>query len=59
MTFEEAKEELGLFINRKGQLDHTDPYIFWHGPGHAIILDGGFDEDTLMAIAVYMKEYKA
>lgn len=61
MTFEEAKSNLSTWINKKdGGLYSGGAYVSWHpkSDGDVIVLDGSFDPETLLAIAVYMMEYK-
>jgi hypothetical protein len=58
MTFDEAKEELKDWIQpRTGGLYNLGRYIHWNPKSDYSLatLDGDFDADTLMAIAVYMK----
>jgi hypothetical protein len=56
MTFEEAKKELASWINRKGELDSTNPYV--NSYEGSVTLDGEFDPETLIAIGVYLLEDK-
>jgi hypothetical protein len=56
MTFEEAKKELASWISRSGELENTNPYV--HSFEGGVTLDGEFDPETLIAIGVYLLEYK-
>lgn len=60
MTFEEAKAILGDWIDEKGRIDSTGQYVWWDptdGDGYISLDDPYFSAETLMAIAVYVKEY--
>jgi len=60
MTLEEAKASLAEWIDHKGGLQNSGVYISWSQSYNSglVTLDGEFDAETLLAIAVYMMEYK-
>jgi hypothetical protein len=63
MTFDEAKVVLNRYgwLRSNGTLYNTEPYVHWdcsEGDDTVTLDSSYFGSEDLMAIAVYVKEYK-